>query len=675
MKQIRLAKTAGFCFGVNRAVNKAFEIAGTGEKAATLGPIIHNPEVVERLRKAGVLDKSLSQLEENETVIIRSHGVGREVYEALEGRKIVDCTCPFVAKIHRIVADESQKGRRILIIGDPNHPEVQGILGHAYGPAVAADQQDALLTFLEKTKKQGEPPLSVVVQTTFQKKSWIKFQQMIKKLYTNVLFFDTICNATACRQQEAEKLSKESDLMVVIGGKSSSNTQKLYQICRQYCETILIENKTELDNYPILRHNRIGVTAGASTPADIIKEVLNTMSEILEKQGEELETKEEELDFAQLLEQSLNEKLYTGKKVKGIVTTVAPNEIHVDVGAKQAGIVPASELSDDPNFDIAANVHVNDEIELIVLKVNDQEGIVTLSKKRCDAERGYDEICKAYEEGTVMDGVVTDVVKGGILVLCNNMKIFVPSSLASDRRVEDLSTLLKKEVQFKVIEINERRRRAVGSIRAVLNEAKKAKQEAFWNEVEVGKVYHGEVKSITSYGAFVDLGGVDGMIHITELSWTRIKSPEEVVKIGDTVEVYIKDIDTEKKKISLGYKKSEDNPWEIFKRDFAVDSVVPVKIVSITSFGAFAQIIPGVDGLIHISQIANRRIDKVSDVLKVGDVVDAKIIEVDYEKKKVSLSIRATLEEEKPAPVEEESEETVSDYAADLEGVEGVTVE
>lgn len=386
-----------------------------------------------------------------------------------------------------------------------------------------------------------------------------------------------------------------------------------------------------------------------------------------------LETHDEELNFAELLEQSLNEKLYTGKRVKGIVTNVAPNEIHVDVGAKQAGIVPASELTDDSSANIMEMFHKNDELDLIVLKVNDQEGIVTLSKKRCDAEAGYDAIRQAYENGTVLEGVVTEVVKGGVLVLTNGIKIFVPASMTSDRKVEDLNTLLKNEVRFKVIEINDRRRRAVGSIRAVLAEEKKAKQEEFWANVEIGKVYKGEVKSLTSYGAFVDLGGVDGMIHITELSWTRIKSPEEVVKVGDVVEVYIKDIDTEKKKISLGYKKTEDNPWEIFKRDFQIGDVAEVKIVSITSFGAFAQIIPGVDGLIHISQIANERIAKVSDKLAVGDVVNAKIIDIDFDKKKVSLSVRAVLDE---APVAEaEEEETAPDYAADLEGIEGVTVE
>ena len=665
MAEITLAKTAGFCFGVKRAVDKAFELARSGVDAVTLGPIIHNPQVVERLAQMGVPPvDSPDQAAPGQTVLIRSHGVPKKVYNLLKNNPVVDCTCPFVAKIHRIVEEESAAGRVILVAGDPGHPEVQGIMGFSSSPVYTFRTEQELQNILNVLHENGGKPISVVAQTTFHEILWRKFQQFIENHYTNAKIFDTICSATTMRQKEAVELAQQSDYMVVVGGKSSSNTLKLYEICSRFCETALVETKSELDKSQIFRHNRIGVTAGASTPADIIKEVQTTMTEILENH-------DEELNFAELLEQSLNEKLYTGKRVKGIVTNVAPNELHVDVGAKQAGIVPASEISDEA-VNLMEMFHKDDEIDLIVLKVNDQEGIVTLSKKRCDAEAGYDAIREAYENGTVLEGTATEVVKGGVLVTTNGIKVFIPASMTSDRKVEDLNTLLKKDVRFKVIEINDRRRRAVGSIRAVLADEKKAKQEEFWANVEIGKVYHGEVKSLTSYGAFVDLGGVDGMIHITELSWTRIKSPEEVVKVGDMVEVYIKDIDTEKKKISLGYKKAEDNPWEIFKRDYQIGDVAEVKIVSITSFGAFAQIIPGVDGLIHISQIANERIAKVSDKLAVGDVVKAKIIDIDFDKKKVSLSIREVLDEE---PAEEAAEEEAPDYAADLEGVDGVTVE
>lgn len=355
----------------------------------------------------------------------------------------------------------------------------------------------------------------------------------------------------------------------------------------------------------------------------------------------------QEENFALLFEQSLEtEKLYNGKRVTGIVTTIAPNEVHVDIGAKQAGIIPRDELSENPDLKSSDLVSVGQEIELIVLKVNDQEGIVTLSKKRCDALEAFEEIKKAYEEQTVLTGTITNVVKGGVLVLYNNVKVFVPASQVSDKRVEDLHSLLKQEVNFKILEVNERRNRALGSVKAVLNAVKKEEEEKLWAEIEVGKHYKGEVKSLTSYGAFVDLGGVDGMIHVTELAWTKIKHPSEVVNVGDVVDVYVKDLDKEKRRISLGYKKTEDNPWVKFEKEFKVDDVVKAKIVSFTAYGAFATIIDGIDGLIHISQIANQRVEKIEDILKIGQEVEAKIIDIDLEGKRVSLSMRALLPEE-----------------------------
>lgn len=378
------------------------------------------------------------------------------------------------------------------------------------------------------------------------------------------------------------------------------------------------------------------------------------MSEILRNESEDM-------DFATMLEQSLeSEKIYNGKRVKGIVTSFNNSEVHVDIGAKQAGIIPATELTDDPNLKIEDIVKKGDELELMVVKVNDQEGIVTLSKKRCDAAAGFDKLKVAYADETVLDGVITDVVRGGVLVYTCNTKLFVPASQASDTRVEVLETLLKKPVKLKVIEINELRGRAKGSVRAVLSESRKEQLSKFWDEVDVGKKYKGEVKSITAYGAFVDLGGVDGMIHITELSWSKIKHPSEVLKQGEVVEVYIKSVDKEKKRISLGYKNSDDNPWELFASQYKPDDVVKAKLVSFTGYGAFAEIMPGVDGLIHISQIANKRVEKVADILKVGQEVEAKIIEIDDVKKRVSLSMRALLSEEEQKKEKEAIEEAVA---------------
>ena len=478
-----------------------------------------------------------------------------------------------------------------------------------------------------------------MAQTTYHTTFWRDCFEVARKHYTNIEIFDTICCATSERQSEAAELAAHSDLMLVIGGRHSSNTQKLKQLCESFCPTVLIETSAELRNIGLSAYDKIGITAGASTPAHIIKEVLKTMSEILRN--------EENEDFATVLEQSLeSEKIYNGKRVTGVVTSVAPNEVHVDIGAKQAGIVPAEELTDDPNAKIEDLVKKGDEIELSVVKVNDQEGIVTLSKKRCDAQKGFEKIKEAYENGTVLDAVITDVVRGGVLAYTCNTKIFIPAPHCANTRVEDLSTLLKKQVRLMIIEVNENRNRAKGSVRAVLNAERRAKQEKFWEEVEIGKVYTGEVKSLTSYGAFVDLGGIDGMIHITELAWKKVKHPSEIVNVGDMVEVYIKDFDREKKRISLGYKKDCDNPWTIFTTKYAVGDVATVKIVSFATYGAFAEILPGVDGLIHISQIANQHVEKIADVLKLGEEVDAKIIAIDTDKKRVSLSMRALLSED-----------------------------
>lgn len=659
---IQIAKSAGFCFGVNRAVDLVYELAKNKSHVKTLGPIIHNPQLVEDLSQKGVqIIDTPSEADEQDTVVIRSHGVGQEVYEALSSRHIayVDATCPFVSKIHKIVRKKSLEGNVIIIAGDKDHPEVLGIKGHSVGETYVIKDENELADVLKNLKENGNKPAVLVAQTTFNTTFWEKCVESAKKLYTNLIFFDTICNATNERQTEAIRLAKENDLMIVIGGKHSSNTKKLKEVCSAYAPTYLIETKDELHDLSLRRFCSIGVTAGASTPAYIIKEVLKTMSEILNNQNEELEE-----DFAQLFEQSLEtEKLYNGKRVKGIVTTVAPNEVHVDIGAKQAGIVPADELTENPDLKPTDIVKEGDEIELVVLKVNDQEGIVTLSKKRCDAQAGFDIIKKAFEDGEVLEGIITNVVKGGVLVLSNHTKVFIPASQVSDKRVEDLNTLLKNEVKFKILEVNEKRGRALGSIRAVINEGKKALEEKFWAEVEVGKHYTGEVKSLTSYGAFVDLGGVDGMIHITELAWTKVKHPSEIVNIGDVVEVYVKDLDVERHRISLGYKKSEDNPWVKFEKEYAVGDVVTVKIVSFTNYGAFATIIPGIDGLIHISQIANQRVEKIGEILEIGQEVDAKIIDINFEAKRVSLSMRALLsdDEQKIVKDEDDAEEFVEE--------------
>lgn len=649
--QITVAKSAGFCFGVDRAVSIVRDLVAKGESVDTLGPIIHNRQIVTELENSGVRTiDGHNCASPDRTLVIRSHGVSEQVYDFLKEKNInyVDATCPFVLKIHRIVYEQSQQGRIILIAGDESHPEVQGIIGHCKTEAFTFKNEAELSSLLVKFPILKNTEISVVAQTTFDVEECKKCLKTLKKDYTNAIFFDTICNATSQRQLDAYELAGNSDLMIVIGGRHSSNTNKLFEICKKRCScSYLIETSAELEHISFRGDEKIGITAGASTPASIIKEVLDRMSEI--KSGETVE------NFEEMLEESLK-NLNTNDKVHGVVVSIAPNEVYVDLDRKQTGYIPVSELTSDPTAKPEDIVKVGDELELLIMRTNDQEGMMMLSKKRLDAAKGWDVLEQALADQEILSGVVTEVVKGGVIAICNGVRVFIPASQATASRSDSLEALVKTTAEFRLLEVDKKRRKAVASIRSVIKEKSKAAKEAFWSAVEVGKQYTGTVKSLTSYGAFVDIGGVDGMIHISELSWSRIKHPSEVVNVGDTVEVYVKGIDTEKGNISLGYKKDEDNPWTKFTTNFNVDDVIDVTIDGMSSFGAFAVIIPGVKGLIHISQIANRRIDKPQDELTVGQVVKAKITAIDTEKKRVSLSIRALLEDE-PAAEEEAAEE------------------
>ncbi|MDE5852762.1 MAG: bifunctional 4-hydroxy-3-methylbut-2-enyl diphosphate reductase/30S ribosomal protein S1 [Oscillospiraceae bacterium] len=669
MTNIKIAKTAGFCFGVDRGVKIVYDLIGKGKKVCTLGPIIHNNWVVDDLSSKGVrIVDSPKDVQKGETLVIRSHGVVPCVYEEISSMDIEmeDATCPFVKKIHDIVYEESKNGSIVLIAGDPEHPEVEGIKGYCNGKAYIFSSVKELEFLLLKHKNFVENNLILVAQTTFNLQLWKKCYDIVKKLCTNVKIFDTICNATSVRQEEAALLSDESDLIVVVGGRHSSNTRKLFDVCKNRCKTILIESASELYNYSFSPSPlNIGITAGASTPAHIIKEVHDIMSE---KMNNVTDNNSEEMSFAELFEQSEQQAVYkVGKKVKGVVTAISKGEIQVDIGGKQSGFIPASEFSADLSVKPEDVVKKGDELDLIVTKISDQDGIVTLSKKRYDAEKGYEFIVEAKEEDKTLSGKITDSVRGGVLALVDSVKVFIPISQLSDKRVENVDDFIGKNVDFKIIEVNPSKRRAVASVRRLLNELKKQEAEKFWENLKVGDVYNGTVKSLTDYGAFVDLGGVDGMVHITELSWSKIKHPSEVVNLGDKVEVQVKDLDKEKHRISLSYRKSEENPWRIFTENYSVGQVVDAKIVSLTQFGAFAKIISGVDGLIHISQISNERINKVSDSLTVGQEVKVKIIDIDYDNKRISLSIRALLEDNRK---QEEDEN-----AKAVENIEGVEIQ
>ncbi len=668
--KITLAKTAGFCFGVNRAVNTVYELLDDNKKVCTLGPIIHNPQLVCELEKRGVRTvENPLDVKADETLVIRSHGVPRSVLADAKNNNVnvVDATCPFVSKIHKIVSKASDKGHSILIAGDKEHSEVIGIIGNASTPVFTFSDEQNLSDLIKNHPFLTENAVTVVSQTTFNEKIFKKCCIFLKKVCTNAFIFDTICNATSLRQQEADELSRVNDLMVVIGGRHSSNTSKLFSVCAANCEkTFLIETADELKAYWFKDVKSVGVVAGASTPARIIKEAIKTMSEILKPEDEQVEVIEtvqksfDEMTDEEAFEASLN-NLTSDQKVIGTVLAVSPAEIQVDFGRGLTGYITADEYSFDSGVNLVEEVKIGDQLNLIIMRINDQEGTAMLSKRRYDAIAGWDKIVAAKDSGEIITGTVKDIIRGGVVATAFGVRVFIPASQATASRGESLEDLKGKEVSFKIIEIG-RGRRAIGSIRVVLREERREAQAKIWETIAIGDRFTGTVKSLTSYGAFVDIGGVDGMIHISELSWQRIKNPSEVVLVGDTVEVYVKDLDTEKKKISLGYKKEEENPWTIFNNTYAVDSVAKVTIVSLTAYGAFARIIPGVDGLIHISQIANKHVAKPQDELKVGQEVEAKIIAIDNEKKRVSLSIRALLPEEVVEEVVEEvAEETTEE--------------
>lgn len=745
-----IAEKAGFCFGVARAVKIARENAGSRDGTVTYGMLIHNRDVTEELKELGVdMVKSIDEIKPGTNVIIRAHGIPADEEEAIKNRGaiIIDATCPYVKKIHSIVSGAAENGADIIIVGDPNHPEVKGINGRCLG-------RGHIINSANEAEQINSDILSnnvvIVAQTTLRKDFFKKIEKILKKHFTNAKIFDTICSATDERQKAAAELAARADCMIVIGGAESSNTKKLYELCGEHCKnTVAVENDKELKKYikqgkfPAFK-KLVGITAGASTPDTVIKEVYLTMAE------------NNEMNFAEALEETLK-PIKSGEVVKGVVIGVTPTEVRVDIGNKYDGVIPFGELTDDTNVDINDLVKVGEEVEVYVVHVSDRDGVVTLSKKKIDAVKGMEELKTAFENNEVLTGRVIELVKGGVVSIVNCVRVFIPASECAERFLADLGVLLGTEQKFRIIKMDVDRRgrqRVVGSIKSVakeesekaaaefwanaeegkkytgtvksltsfgafvdlggvdglihiselspvrishpseavkvgdqidvyikelnkeenrvslVRELKEKKAEEFWANAEIGKHYDGIVKSLTSFGAFVDLGGVDGLVHISELSWQRIKHPSEVVKVGDTINVYIKDMNKETGKISLGYKKEEDSPWVKGTENLHVGDTIKCKIVRILPFGAFAEVAPYVDGLIHISQISNERIGKPSDVLAIGDVVDAKVVEINNDTKQIGLSMKALMSapeeeadasEDEPVSYTEDSSFTLGD--------------
>ena len=683
---ITVAENAGFCFGVRRATDTVEALIKDENKSSVyiLGQLIHNEEYIKYLEENGVYEISPEDIDtlferakngEKITVVIRTHGIEENIQkklqdcdEAEENFTLVNCTCPYVTKIHKIASENSGEKQIFIVIGKKDHPEVMSIMSHVQGEGYVfanGEELEAFLVCEENNQNLTNFSLNMVAQTTQKLSEWEKCQKILKKHCTNAKIFDTICSVTGIRQREAEELSQKCDVMIVVGGKESSNTSKLAQVCEKNCaKTFWVQTSRDIPFEKIGHAKNIGITAGASTPDSLIQEVKGTMSEIMENQIENE-------DFGKMLDEMESVKLYTGATVTGTVMAISDTEIRLDLGTKVTGIITKDQITDSNDAKLEELFKIGDQVEASVISKSDRDGVAILSKKKVDSVKNWTKIVEYASTQETVEAKVTEITKGGVVCDVDGVRVFVPASMTGVGKDEDMNVLANTNQQIKIVEIKEDKKRAIGSIKAVLREQKKAKEEEFWNSLEEGMVFEGPVKSIVSYGAFVDLGGVDGLVHITELSWKRIKNPSEVVSVGDTIKVFVKSFDKEAKRISLGYKTDDMNPWNIFKSQYSVGDVAVVKVVGVTSFGAFAEIVAGIDGLIHISQIADRKIDSVANVLKVGDVVSALIKEIDDEKQKVSLSMRALLEdnndeaEAEAEVVEEVSEEAPAEEVAE----------
>jgi len=669
--KITLAKNAGFCPGVRRAADtleKAIaEAADTGARVYTLGRIIHNDEYIRYIRSLGCGEVTREDADsliqrafagEKIVLVIRAHGEIRSVLDKLEAcaaktncLTVLDCTCPYVNRVRRIAEENSGNDRLFLLLGSENHPEVEGIMSCVRGDGLVFPDAESLNLWISTNAygQIGEKMVSIAAQTTQKLSEWKKSIEILKKVYTNAEIFDTICNVTENRQTEAAHLSMQSDMMVVIGSPDSSNSRKLYEVCSEGCSHVLfVSSAAHLKGITIPADlHQVSITAGASTPDSVIQEVYKTMNEQVE-------------NFAELLEASMK-TLNTGDIVEGVITSISQNEIHLDLGAKTTGVLTHDKATDDPSAKLDEIYKIGDVVKAKVVKVSDIDGLATLDKTRVDAEANWIAIVDASESGEILEGKIVEVVKGGVIISLNSVRVFIPASQTGVPKDGDLSVLVGTTQKVKIIEIKTDRKRAYASIRAVLREERKAKEEAFWAGIEEGQEFDGEVKSLTSFGAFVDLGGVDGMVHTSELSWRRIKHPSEVVNVGDKIHVYVKSFDREKGRISLGYKSEEMHPWNVFTAQYQEGDVADVRIVSLMPFGAFAEILPGCDGLIHISQIADHKIAKPEECLEIGQVVTAKITAIDMENRKISLSIRALLDDQ---TAEEDADDDYADETA-----------
>ncbi|SKA83198.1 4-hydroxy-3-methylbut-2-enyl diphosphate reductase [Caloramator quimbayensis] len=646
--QITIAKSAGFCFGVQNAVQKAEDVALKGERAVTLGPIIHNSQVIENLKAKGVdVAEDISEINEQSKVIIRSHGISKEDYNRLMAlnAEIVDATCPYVKNIHKIVQEKHDLGYKIIIIGDKEHPEVKGVNGWCENSAIIINSLDDI-----NIQKNFEK-VCIVAQTTFNEEKWQEIVCSLIKISKEILIFNTICSATQVRQQEAKELSKKVDAMIVIGGKESSNTKKLYEICRENCPlTIFAETAEDIDLNLFKDVNSIGITAGASTPDYVIKEAVDKINNFNNKQQINIEKEKKKVDKQNIVKNEPNEmdeyftgyeEVYEDSIVNGTVLLVNDKEVFFDIGYKSDAVLPVEEASNFP-VNLKEKFKVGDTFELQVIKMNDGEGNVLVSRKPLEKQEFIDKLYEYKEKGQYIDVAVIRENKGGLECQYGDVKAFMPVSQIGLVKDEDIKSYVGKKLSVKVIDVKERKNTVelVVSRRDLLKQEREKRASEFFERVKEGQVFKGTVKSMIDVGAFVNVGDVDVFVPVSEISWKRIKTPKDVLKESDTVELIIIKVNAEEKKVTGSIKRAGKEPWQEFIEKYKAEDVIDVKIVRFAEFGAFAEIIPGVDGLIHISNLSDRRINKPQDAVKIGQIVKAKVTGIDLESKRVSLSLK-----------------------------------
>ena len=641
-----IARYAGYCAGVRRAMEIAFaaarEARERGVPCYSLGELIHNPQAVEALKAAGVIPVEALEEAKDGFILLRSHGVAPGVAHAAAARglTVYDCTCAFVRALHEIVRQSGDEGVPVLLIGEANHPEVRGTAGWCRGPCYILQNARDVASL---------PPLEealVVSQTTFPPGEWESITALLKARIPALHIRCTICPATAKRQAEAQALAARMDAMIVVGGRNSANTRKLYEACRALCpRTCLVERAAEIPpHFANIHTEYIGIAAGASTPDWSFKEVVTAMNDIenkvleTEPAANEAAKTIDENDFMASIEASMR-RIHTGQTVTGTVVQVTDDEVCVNIGYKSDGLIKRSDLVD-------RDVKIGDEIEVEVVKVNDGEGNVILSQRNIINKKAWDALMAKYEAGEYVEGVGKEAVKGGLICMVDGVRAFVPASRLSKRYVEKIDQFVGQTMKLKIIDVDAAKKRIVCSRKDVILEEEAAKKAAAWEKIEEGAILHGIVRRFADFGAFVDLGGVDGLIHITDLAWSHVGHPSEVLQINQEVEVKILSLDRERERIQLGYKQLQPKPWDNIEEKYPVGTILERTVVRIRPFGAFIELEPGVDGLVHISQCALTRIAKVEDVLQVGQVVRVKVLAVDPEAKRISLSIREALADE-----------------------------